>query len=187
MTLRHAVAALLLAAPVASYAATAWTTDTGASTLTYSTAADGEPFTGNFKSFDAKIVFDPADLAGSSFDVSIDLASADSGNSDRDDTLQGEEFFNTAKHAKAHFKAKEFVPGAGAGKYTANGTLELNGVTRPVALIFTWTGDAAKATLVGESILKRLDFNVGTGDWADDSTITHEVVVKTSLQLSAGQ
>lgn len=185
MNLRPALAALLLALPVAGFAAPTWTTDPATSTLTFTSSADGESFTGSFKSFDATIAFDPADLPGSSFDVNIDLTSADSGNSDRDETLQGAEFFNTGKQPKAHFKAKDFVAGA-AGKYTANGTLELNGVTKPVALVFSWTGDAAKATLTGESILKRLDFNVGTGDWADDTTITHEVVVKTTLQLAAG-
>ena len=183
MTLRLALASLLLASSSGAFAATAWTTDAG-STLGFAASADGEAFTGTFKTFDAKIVFDAADLRGSSFDVSIDLTSADSGNSDRDDTLQGEEFFNTARQPKAHFKAKDFVAGA-TGKFTANGTLELNGVSKPVALVFSWTGDAAKATLTGEAMLNRIDFNIGTGDWADDTTITHEVIVKTTLQLTA--
>lgn len=181
---RLALATLLLIAPFGAFAATAWTTDAATSTLTYAASADGEPFTGTFKSFDAAITFDPADLPGSTFDVSIDLASADSGNPDRDETLQTEEFFNTQKQPKARFKAAEFI-GSAPGKFTANGTLELNGVTRPVALVFTWKADAKTATLVGETVLDRTQFNVGTGDWADDTTITHQVVVKTTLQLTA--
>ena len=69
------VTALLLAASTGAHAATAWTTDTGRSTLTFAGSADGEAFTGTFKTFIAAIAFDPADLSGSSFDVTIDLAS----------------------------------------------------------------------------------------------------------------
>lgn len=184
MNVRTALAVLLLGAPLPAFAATAWTTDPAASTLTFAASADGEPFTGTFKTFDATIVFDPADLAGSSFDVSIDLTSADSGNTDRDDTLQTAEFFNTEQQPQARFKAAEFIASA-PGRFTANGTLDLNGVSKPVALMFTWTSDATTATLAGETILDRTQFNVGTGDWADDTTITHEVVVKTTLRLKA--
>lgn len=175
--------AALLAAPFGAHAATAWTTDGTRSTLTFSTTSDGEAFTGTFKVFDAKIAFDPADLGSSSFDVSIDLASADSGNGDRDDTLQGEEFFNSAAQPKAKYTATGFTAKDG-GTFTANGTLELNGISKPVTLDFTWSGDGASATLVGETVLDRLDFNVGTGDWEDAATIAHEVVVKTTLHLS---
>lgn len=184
MNLRNVFLTALLAAPLGAHAATAWTTDAANSTLTFSASADGEAFTGTFKTFDAKIAFDPADLAASSFDVSIDLTSADSGNSDRDDTLQGEGFFNSAAQPRATYKAAAFVAKDG-GKFAANGTLELNGVSKPVTLEFTWSGDGKTATLVGETVLNRLDFKVGTGDWEDAATITHEVAVKTTLRLSA--
>lgn len=184
MTLRNVVFTLLLAAPFGADATTTWTADPARSTLAFSASADGEAFTGTFKTFEAKIAFDPADLATSSFDVSIDLTSADSGNSDRDDTLQGEEFFNSATQPQAKYKATNFVAHEG-GRFSAEGELELNGVSKPVTLEFTWSGDGKSATLMGETVLDRLDFNVGTGDWEDAATITHEVTVKTTLQLSA--
>lgn len=184
MNLRTVMLTMLLAAPFGAHAATAWTTDGTRSTLTFSTSSDGETFTGTFKTFEAKIAFDPVDLATSSFDVSIDLTSADSGNGDRDDTLQGEEFFNSAAQPKARYTATSFAAKDG-GKFAANGTLELNGVSKPVTLEFTWIGDGKTATLVGETVLNRLDFNVGTGDWEDAATVAHEVAVKTTLHLTA--
>ena len=184
MNLRNVVFAALLAAPFGTHAATAWTADPAGSTLAFSASADGEAFTGTFKTFEARIAFDPADLATSGFDVNIDLTSADSGNSDRDDTLQGEEFFNSAAQPKARYTATSFAAKDG-GKFAANGTLELNGVSKPVTLEFTWSGDGKTATLIGEAVVNRLDFRVGTGDWEDAATITHEVAVKTTLQLTA--
>jgi len=58
-------------------------------------------------------------------------------------------------------------------------------VSKPVTLEFTWSNDGKGATLTGETVLNRLDFKVGTGDWADPATITHEVEVKTTLHLIA--
>ena len=183
MILRIATLALCLAAPFgATHAATVWATDNAASTLEFTGSADGEAFTGTFKKFDAKIEFEPNDLEHSSFAVSIDLTSADSGNSDRDETLQGEEFFDTATTSGATYAASRFTKKED-GSFSANGDLTLNGVTKPVPLHFTWKADAKSATLVGEATIDRTEFNVGTGDWADESSIRHEVKVKTTLKL----
>lgn len=183
MNLRIATLALCLAAPFgATQAATVWATDNAASTLEFSGSADGEAFTGKFAKFDAKIEFDANDLQHSSFTVSIDLTSADSGNSDRDETLQGEEFFDTATTSGATYAASRFSR-KDDGSFSANGDLTLNGITKPVPLHFTWTADAKSATLVGEATIDRTEFDVGTGDWAEADTIAHEVKVKTTLKL----
>ena len=50
-------------------------------------------------------------------------------------------------------------------------------------LAFTWT-PGAKPVLDGQATLKRLDFQVGTGDWADTAALPNEVKVRTRLVLS---
>ena len=160
-----------------------WKTLPG-STLGFSASFQGEAFAGRFGKFTPRIVFDPAQLAQSRFDVSIDLASANTSNQERDDTLRGPEFFNAKKQPQAHFLATKFRA-AGGNRYIADGVLTLNGVSKPVPLSFTWTG-GAKPELTGEATLKRLDFSVGTGDWTDTDLLPNEVKVKTHLLLVGG-
>ena len=53
-----------------------------------------------------------------------------------------------------------------------------------MTLVFTWTA-GANPVLAGEAVVKRLEFKVGTGDWADTSLLPDEVKVKTRLLLKA--
>jgi polyisoprenoid-binding protein YceI len=152
------------------------------SSLRFSGTAQGEDFEARFGAFDAKIDFDPADLAGSRFDVSIDLASADSQNEERDGTLKDAEFFDVNSHPKATYVATEFV--AVASGFEARGTLTLRGVSKPVALLFTWAQSAAGATLEGKATVDRMQFGVGGGEWEDAEMIAHEVKIATTLVLT---
>lgn len=176
---RIAALALLLAATNA--AAADWSTQAG-STLGFTATYDGEAFDGTFKTFTPQIRFDPAKPAGGLFDVRIKLASADTKNEERDDTLRGADFFNTGKFAEARFTASKFRA-LGGNKFAADGTLSLNGISKPVVLQFTFT-PGERAVLAGSATVKRLDFKVGTGDWSDTGDLPDDVKVSTKLLLS---
>ncbi|MCX7555692.1 YceI family protein [Xanthomonadaceae bacterium JHOS43] len=183
MNLRPLMLATALGLGLSAHAAD-WQADASASTLNFSATAEGQAFTGTFKEFSPAIRFDPADLSSARFEVKIALASADSENAERDETLQGSDFFATRTFPQASYTATTFRD-LGNGKFTADGTLTLRGVEKPVTLEFSWTQDGNHATLDGRTTLNRLDFDVGGGDWADASTIAHEVSVTTTLKLSA--
>lgn len=151
------------------------------STLGFASSFQGEAFSGEFKRFTPKIRFDPNDLSGSRFDVSIDLASVDSRNAERDDTLKTSDFFDVGKTATARYTAAKFTA-LGNGRYRADGQLSLRGISRPVALVYTWKAGPSPI-LTGEATLNRLDFKVGTGDWSDTSLLPNAVKVKTRLIL----
>ncbi len=174
-----ALAALLGSAPAfaADYVQAA------GSTLVFATKYDGEVFSGTFPGFATQLSFDPADPASGKLDVTIPLAGARSGNSDRDSTLQGADFFNVARFAQAHYSARGFRS-LGNDQYAADGTLELRGVSKPVTLTFTWQ-PGAQPVLVGKATVKRLDFGVGGGDWADTATIPNETAISTRVVLKA--
>ena len=177
------VAASLVALLAATPAMAADYVQAAGSTLVFASKYDGEVFTGNFPGFDTRLSFDPASLAGARLEVSIPLAGARSGNPDRDSTLQGADFFNVAKFATAHYRADKFRA-LGGNQYAADGTLELRGVTKPVTLTFTWT-PGAQPVLAGKATVKRLDFGVGGGDWADTKTIPDETAISTRVVLKA--
>ena len=175
-------AALLLLAPAAATAAP-WRVLPG-STLGFSTSFEGEAFEGAFGKFTPSIDFDPKQLATSRFDVVIELASADTKNDERDEALRGTDFFNSKKTPQARYLATKFRA-LGGNRYAADGTLTLNGMSKPVVLEFSWT-PGAKTVLAGSASLKRLDFKVGTGEWSDTSDLPNEVKVKTRLLLAPG-
>ncbi|MGH8032535.1 MAG: YceI family protein [Luteimonas sp.] len=151
------------------------------STLAFASKYDGETFTGSFGGFATKVSFDPANLGASKLDVTIPLAQVRSGNADRDSTLQTADFFSTAKFAQARYTASAFRS-LGGNQYAAAGTLALRGVSKPVTLTFTWT-PGARPVLAGKAIVKRLDFNVGGGDWSDTGALPNEVAISTRVLL----
>ena len=186
MTLRNALlsTALLcsLVAPPVHAATYRYQSNTKSPSLTFSGSYQGETFTGRFGRINADISFDPTSLATSRFDVTIMLASVDTRNSERDDSLRGADFFNVAKMPTAHYLATKFRS-LGGNRYAADGTLTLRGVTKPVTLNFVWTAGVIVA-LTGDASVNRLDFGVGGGEWADTSTIGNAVKVHTSLVLN---
>ena len=171
---------LALALPVA---AAEWAVQPG-SWLGFETSYDGEAVEGRFARFAPAVRFDPADLAHARLDVTIDLASADTGHDERDEVLAGEDFFAAAVAAEARYVATTFRA-LGDRRYVADGMLTLRGVTKPVALAFTWT-PGPQPVLDGEATVPRLAFGVGAGDdWADIDVMPDAVTVRTHLVLAA--
>lgn len=153
------------------------------STLGFLADFQGEKFSGQFKTFDATIRYDPTDLAGSMFDVNVDLASVVTGDSDRDDALPGAEFFDVAKTPRARYTTTGFRKDG--DKVIADGTLTLKGTSKPVSLVVRFHAGSGDTILDVTTTLKRLDFNVGSGEYADTSTIGNEVAVNGHLVLVA--
>ena len=94
------------------------------SSLAFAGKYQGEVFTGRFPAFTTRLAFDPARLDAARLDVTIPLAGAKSGNSDRDSTLQGKDFFNVAQYAQARYSANGFRA-LGNNQYAADGTLDM--------------------------------------------------------------
>ncbi|KZC19287.1 MULTISPECIES: YceI family protein [Rhodanobacter] len=163
-------------------AATDYTVQPASSTLGFSNTFQGESFDGRFDRWTAAISYDAANLATSKFDVEVDLASVKTGDRDRDGALPGADFFDVAKFPKAHFVTTGFRQSG--GKVIADGTLTLRGVSKPMSLEVTFKPQGRGAMLDVAATLQRLDFGVGTGDYADTSVIGGDVKVTAHLQLA---
>lgn len=185
--MRRAIEWLCVAALLAFAApglAQAWQVDAAHSTLTFTNTYQDVQYTGRFQRFDARIDYDPHDLAHAKFDVSIDITSLDTQNSERDQAALGADFFDSAKFPKAHFVTTAFHKGAD-GKVVADGVLTLRGISRPVTLAVTFTPRGAAAVLDVTARLQRLDFGIGAGQWADPTMIGNGVTVRGHLVLRA--
>jgi polyisoprenoid-binding protein YceI len=178
--LRYLLILVLVCGGVA-LAATQWTVQPKESKLTFVGTQAGAEFSGAFEKFTADIKFDPQDLAGSRFDVKIDMASVNSRDSERDDTIKSDDLFAVKQYPSAHYVADHFA--AKGGSYTATGKLTIRNVTRDVPLAFTFEKKDGSAWLKGSTQLKRLDFGVGQGDWKDTEQVANEVKVNFVLLL----
>ena len=174
--------ALLTLAFGIAVASNQWSMQSKNSTLTFVATQAGAKFEGGFKKFTADIRFDPRDLAGSHFEVAIDLASVDTKDSERDDVLKGPDLFATAQWPQAKYVADKFTA-KGGSKFAATGKLTLRNVTRDVPIEFTFEPGQGGSWLKGTATLQRLDFGVGQGDWKDTETVANAVEVRFALLL----
>lgn len=151
------------------------------STLAFTGTYQGEAFTGRFPGFSTRLRFDPQRLADARLDVTIPLATATTGVDDYDGELRGDAFFDAVRFPQARYTATKFRS-LGGNRFVAEGTLQLRGASRPVSLAFTWT-PGTRPVLSGRATVRRLDFGVGGGDWADTSLIPDEIAVSTKVVL----
>ena len=172
---------LLAAAPARS---TEWTVDPSASRLGFTAGLSGTPFEGRFARWEARVSFDPAQLDQARVEVKVDMASAATGDRQRDEALPEAEWFDVKNHPQAKFEAAKFRATGGAG-FEAIGTLTIRGVKQEVALPFTFdhgAGDgAAAARFSGGLTLIRTDFDVGQGAWRSAQWVDKNVTVSFTL------
>ncbi len=180
---RLATLLLALALPCAA-AATDYTVRPALSQLNFQGTYQGAKFNGVFKDWAATISYDPANLANSKFDVVVTLASAKTGDHDQDSALPGESFFDVEKSPTAHFVSTGFH--REGNLVIADGQLTLRGVTKPVSLGVVFRAQSpTSATLDIAGHVQRLDFGVGSGDYADTSVIGATVQITAHLQLAS--
>lgn len=151
------------------------------STLAFGGMYQGEAFSGRLPGFDTRLSFDPADPASGRLDVTIPMAGATTANPDYDSEMRGEAFLSVVAFPQARYTASGFRK-LDDGSYAADGMLSLHGVEKPVTLTFTWT-PGPKPLLTGRATVRRLDFGVGAGDWADTDLIPNEIAVSTRVFL----
>lgn len=91
---------------------------------------------GEFTKFSGTFTLDDKDLAKSTLEASIDVASINTRIAKRDDHLKSPDFFDVAKYPTMTFKSKK-VEAAGEGKFKVIGDLTMHGVTKEVVLDVT--------------------------------------------------
>lgn len=144
--------------------------------LAFTALWTGTPINGSFTRWDSAIRFTPDAPEKTAIRVSVDLASASTADSQRDETLKGEDFFNVASNPRAVFAANG-IRALGNDRYEARGTLDLHGTRRPVALAFTLRIKDDTARVSGSTRLDRTAFGVGSGEWAATDQIAANVSV----------
>ncbi len=87
---------------------------------------------GEFTKVSGTIKFDPENPASSSLDATIDAASINTRDAQRDTHLKSADFLDVEKFPTLTFHSKKIAPQPGGGKVT--GDLTIHGVTREITL-----------------------------------------------------
>ncbi len=142
---------------------------------------------GTFKKFSGTMDIGD-DFASAQIAGEIDVVSVDTGNTDRDNHLRANEFFDAPNHPKILFKSTK-VEKKG-DDYVVHGDLTIRGVTKPVSLDVEFAGTSKNPygqIVVGASVkgsINRKDFGVSwhalleTGGMAVSDTVKLEIDVQ---------
>lgn len=155
-------------------AQTPWRVDPAQSSIRFSGTHAGAAFNGRFDVWTADIRFDPANLAASKAIVTIDTASAKTGDAFQERTLRDGEWFDVRRHPQARFETTSIVRVA-ENRYLANGTLTLKGRATAVAMPFELTINGAAATMRAQLPLDRLTLGLGTASDPNAEWVSRQI------------
>lgn len=188
----HLVPLLAAAGMIAPAAhANCWTSVPEGSSVTFNASQAGAALQGTFHKYDAQLCLD---RSGGSLHVSVQTGSVDTQLSELDEALRGADFFDTTRWPAAMFQSDAIKP-LGNGRYQLSGKLTIRDQTRNVTLPFGWTvqADGKSAKLEGQLRLKRLDYQVGQGQWGDTHWVgdpvdlTFAVIFRPAAPAPAGK
>ncbi|CAL1516454.1 YceI family protein [Chitinophaga sp. MM2321] len=133
----------------------------------YSVKFEGRYADGVFEKLKGTIIFDEQNVSTAKFDVTIDVASINTGNRLKNRHAKGESWFNTDKYPVIHFVSSS-VTKEGA-VYEAKGELEMHGIKKNFIIPFTFKNNGGNGVFTGNFKVNRSDFDIGVprGDESD--------------------
>ncbi len=135
------------------------------------------PVEGGFKRFRGELSFDPARPEAARTTIEIELAGIDTGFAEGDEEVRGRLWFDTRKHPVARFVSTAVRP-LGGNRYEVAGRMSIKGRTLEVKTPASFRQAGNSGVFEGTFVLKRADYGIGEGMWADFGTVANEVQIK---------
>ncbi|MCA1030911.1 YceI family protein [Bacillus timonensis] len=145
---------------------------------------------GTFNSFEASIDADPTDLTTADIAFTVDVASIDTRNSDRDNHLRSADFFDVENHSTLTFNATEIVK-TDEGEYDVTGELTIRGTTRTETFTVVFEGQGKdpwgneRVGFSAEGKIKRSDYGLTYNAVLETGGVLIGDQIKISLQVEA--
>jgi len=170
------------AATPATGAPPRYTQNAAKSSLKFTFEQAGAAASGNFKKFTTVLIYDEKNLAASSLNVRVEIASVDTQEPERDAMLKDADLFNAAKYPAATFAASSLAKRADGG-LEAVGKLTIRDTTHDLRLPLTLKPTADGLELSGKTAIKRLDYGVGQGEMKATDSVGDEVKIEYAVSL----
>ncbi len=145
---------------------------------------------GRFTKWSGQIRFDAKNPAASSVEVTLDPASIDTADAQRDAHLRSPDFFDVEKYPVATFRSTK-VEDRGGDKYRITGDLTIHGVTRPVVLEANYEGSGKdpwggeRAGFLATTNIDRRDFGLEWNKALDTGGLLVGEKVELTLEVEA--
>jgi polyisoprenoid-binding protein YceI len=134
---------------------------------------------GSFAGIQGNVRFEPDNLSGTAFDVSVDAASINTDNNMRDGHLRGEDYLDVKKYPHILFVSETVRPARKQGNYHMVGKLTIRNVTKEISFPFTAVASGKGYLFTGSFKINRKDFDVGgSSTISDNLTVDLKVVVR---------
>lgn len=154
------------------------------SKLTFVSKQMGVPVDGEFRKFSASLAFDPAKPDAGRAQIEIDMASVDAGAAETNEEVTGKNWFNVKQFPRATFVSSS-VKALGGNRFEVAGKLTIRDKTRDVVAPFTMTPQGAFTQFDGAVTIRRADFGIGQGVWADFDTVANDVQIRFRLLVAS--
>ncbi|HLY68376.1 MAG TPA: YceI family protein [Puia sp.] len=155
-----------------------WNVDAPKAKINFSVKGPFGTVHGSLSGLKATIQFDEKSPQGGSFSAIVDPNTISTGIGMRNHDLKNEEIWlNTKKYPEIGFRSKK-IEKTDKG-FKAMGELTLKGITKPVEIPFTFSGNGSTGVFKGEFTINREEYNVGKkgGSVGDNIAVTLEVPV----------
>lgn len=172
---------LLASSNVCTAQMESWTSQPADTSLEFIGHYENTELRGEFSDFTVRLVRE-ANALPIALEVHIGVDSADMDDADLNEEIQQEDWFYSSRFPQASYISRT-IRTTGTNRFVASGTLSLKGMEKEVEVPFNWSQDSAGAQIIGTLELARGNWNIGSGEWANDETIADRVTVHFSVRL----
>lgn len=120
---------------------------------------------GRFTKVEGSVEGSPDDLTGATVQATVDAASVNTADEQRDAHLRSEDFFNVEKHPNLTFQSRN-IERVDGNEYRMTGDLTIHGVTKLVAFTLSFEGQGKdpwgneRIALTAQTKVSRKDFGL---------------------------
>lgn len=141
----------------------------------YRISFNGKFAEGTFNTLKGTILFNPKEPAKSRFDVTIDVASINTGKDLKNKHAVSEKWLDADRFPVIHFVSSEVI--RTDTSYTVQGELDFHGVKKEISIPFTFEEDNGKAQFHGSFKVNRGEFGIGKSTGKDSDYTFVEILV----------
>ncbi len=143
----------------------------------YSIKFKGTKAEGIFKTMTGNISFNENDLSASKFSVAVEVSSINTGNGMKNRHAKSDKWFDATKYPTITFISSKISKSTEG--YLVEGTLEMHGVKKQIAIPFTFISNLFK----GNFSVNRMDFGVGTMDGMSKK-VSNEIALEIAVPVT---